>query len=47
MKKITSDLNEGSGGITASFSNFQTFDTSGKAGAAVQAEPTCAFLKNA
>jgi len=47
MKKITSDLNKGSAGITASFANVQTLDTSGKVGAAVQAEPACAFLKNA
>ena len=46
-KKITSDLNQGSKGIVASFNNAQALDTSGKVGAAVRAEPTCAFLKNA
>jgi len=46
-QKITSDLNRGSAGIIASFTNVQSLDTSGKVGAAVQAEPACAFLKNA
>ncbi len=46
-QKITSALNKGSAGITASFTDVQTLDKSGRVGAAVQAEPTCAFLKNA
>ena len=46
-QKITSDLNKGSEAITATFSNVQTLDTSGNVGAAVRAEPRCAFLKSA
>ena len=43
----TSALTKGAQGITASFSNVQTLDTSGKVAAAIQGEPTCACLKNA
>jgi hypothetical protein len=46
-QKITSDLNQGSKGIATSFNNVKALDTSGKVGAAVRAEPTCAFLQNA
>jgi hypothetical protein len=46
-QKITTDLNKGSQAITATFSNVQKLDTSGNVGAAVRAEPRCAFLKSA
>jgi hypothetical protein len=45
-QKITNKLKRGSTGITNSFSNVQALDTSGDIGAAVRAEPTCAFLQN-
>ena len=46
-KKITSALEKGARDLTASFASIQSLDTSGKLGAALRAEPTCAFLNNA
>ncbi len=46
-KKITAALAKGAKGITASFASIQSLDPSGQLGAALRAEPTCAFLKNA
>jgi hypothetical protein len=45
-QKITSDLNQGSKGIATSFNTVKALDSSGKVGAAVRAEPTCAFLQS-
>jgi hypothetical protein len=45
-KKITNKLNRGSTGITNSFTHVEALDTSGQVGAAVRAEPSCAFLQN-
>jgi hypothetical protein len=45
-QKLTADLNKGAKSITASFNNIQALDTSGSVGAAIRAEPACAFLKN-
>jgi hypothetical protein len=44
-KKVTANLNKGAQGLTAKFANIQKLDTSGKVAAALQAEPTCAFLQ--
>lgn len=44
-KKVTADLNKGAEGLNAKFGNIQKLDTSGKVAAALQAEPTCAFLQ--
>jgi hypothetical protein len=46
-KKLTADLSKGTQGLTATFANTKTLDTSGKIAAALHAEPTCAFLQNA
>jgi hypothetical protein len=46
-KKLTSDLSKGVNGLTATIKSIQSLDTSGNVGAALRAEPTCAFLQNA
>ena len=45
-KTLTADLNKGAQGLNAKFSSIQTLDTTEKIAAALQAEPTCAFVQN-
>ncbi len=47
ITKLTSALDRGAKGLTASFASIQSLDTSGQLGAALRAEPTCAFLQGA
>jgi hypothetical protein len=46
-KRLTSDLSKGVKSLTTTINSIQALDTSGNVGAALRAEPRCAFLENA